>query len=200
MPTPLSWSVSGSYFETCNCVAVCPCRRQDGKAGDRSTFGVCQFLLTWRVVDGRFGDLSLADRTVAMAGFYDDDEAGQPWRVVLYVDERASRQQHDGLAAIFLGQAGGDVFFTANIAEIVAVRSAQISVDHTRGREQVRIEDFAVANTLRKADFDGVVSCGIPGHDHPGDELIVNATLADAAMHWSYEGRCGFATDFAHSG
>lgn len=193
-----SWSVSGSYFETCNCNAVCPCRRQDGQAGGRSTFGVCQFLLTWQVRDGRFGSVSLDGCTVAMAGFYSDDEAGEPWRVILYVDGRASSEQHETLAAIFLGKAGGNVFFTANIAEVVAVRSAAITVDHTRGRETVRVDDLVVAKTVRKADFDGVISCGIPGHDHPGDELVVDAALNDDVMQWSYAGRCGFATEFAH--
>ncbi|HEY5106438.1 MAG TPA: DUF1326 domain-containing protein [Caulobacteraceae bacterium] len=200
MPTPPSWTVSGSYFETCNCVAVCPCRRQNGKPGGRSTFGVCQFLLTWRVLDGVFGETGLTDRIVAMAGFYSDEEAGEPWRVILYIDDGATRPQHDALTSIFLGRAGGDVFFTASIAEVVAVRSAQISLDHARGRERVRIEDLAVATALGAADFKGLVSCGIPGHHHPGDELIASAALNDGPMKWSYEGRCGFATEFAHSG
>ena len=39
-----SWSVSGSYYESCNCDAVCPCRRLNGKPGGDSTYGVCQFL------------------------------------------------------------------------------------------------------------------------------------------------------------
>ncbi|MFI4934100.1 MAG: DUF1326 domain-containing protein [Caulobacterales bacterium] len=200
MSTQSPWRVSGSYFETCNCTAVCPCRRQNGKPGGRSTFGVCQFLLTWRVIDGAAADLSLSDRIVAMAGFYNDDETGAPWRVILYVDAAASAPQRDALAAIFLGRAGGDVFFTQNIAEVVAIRSAQILLDHTPGRQSVRVEDFAAAGVEGAADFEGVVSCAIPGHHHPGDEVIAHATLSDGPLAWSYEGRCGFATDFAHRG
>ena len=29
----VSWRISGSYFESCNCDAICPCRRIDGEAG-----------------------------------------------------------------------------------------------------------------------------------------------------------------------
>jgi hypothetical protein len=195
-----AWSVSGPYFETCNCEAVCPCRRQDGLPGGRSSYGDCRFLLTWRVAEGRWGELDLSGRTVAMAGFYDDDEAGSPWRVILYVDPGASDGQREALASIFLGRAGGDVFFTANIAEVVAVRSAGIEIDFSRGRERVRVEGYAAARTQKLADFDGVVSCGIPGHHHPGQELIVDADLKDEVLEWSYEGRCGFATDYAYSG
>lgn len=135
-----------------------------------------------------------------MAGAYNDDEDGAPWRVVLYVDDRADPQQHDALAQIFLGRAGGDVFFTANIADVIAVRTATITLDHTPGRETVRIARFVNASVKRYADFNGIVSCGIPGHDHPGRELIVDAEIDDGPLTWSYEARCGFATDFAHSG
>jgi hypothetical protein len=200
MGAGLGWSVSGPYFETCNCVAVCPCRRQDGRPGGRSTFGVCQFLLIWRVAEGRRNDLDLSGRTVAMAGFYADDEEGSPWRVILYVDRDAAPDQRDALAEIFLGKAGGDIFFTSNIAEVIAVRSADIEIDFTLGREHARIEEFADARTDRAADFDGIVSCGIPGHHHPGKEMIVSASHADEMLQWSYEGRCGFSTDYAYSG
>jgi hypothetical protein len=193
------WRVSGSYFETCNCMAVCPCRRQDGKPGRRSTFGLCQFLLTWRVLDGAAGDLDLAGRTVAMAGFYNNDEDGAPWSVILYVDSAASEAAREALAAIFLGRAGGDVFFTANIGKVLAVRSADIAIDHTRGRERVRIAEFASANVEGSAGFEGVLTCAIPGHHHPGEEEVAGATVNDGALAWSYEGRCAFATDFAHS-
>ena len=98
------WEVAGSYFEACNCDAVCPCRRVDGRAGGRSTHGVCQFALSWQISRGAAGALSLDGLAVVMAGWYDDDEHGSPWRVILYVDESANREQHDALAAIFLGQ------------------------------------------------------------------------------------------------
>jgi hypothetical protein len=42
-----------------------------------------------------------------------------------------------------------------------------------------------------------VVSCGISGHDHPGQEIIAETfQMDDGALHWSVSGRCGFATSF----
>ncbi|MGO8958205.1 MAG: DUF1326 domain-containing protein [Streptosporangiaceae bacterium] len=46
-------AVAGSYFETCNCEAVCPCRRVGERAGGRSTYGICQFALSWLISRGR---------------------------------------------------------------------------------------------------------------------------------------------------
>lgn len=200
MAAVTNWHVSGSYFETCNCQAPCPCRRQNGAPGGRSTFGACEFFLTWHIAEGAAGELDLAGLSVAMAGFYNDDEEGAPWRVILYVDAAAAAEQQAELARIFLGRAGGDIFFTANIAEVIAVRPAGITLDHTPGRETVRIEGLAEAQTKGLADFQGVISCGIPGHHHPGREVIADAVVSDGPLAWSYESRCGFATDFAHSG
>ena len=33
MAGSLSWEISGTYLEACNCDPICPCRRVDGKAG-----------------------------------------------------------------------------------------------------------------------------------------------------------------------
>ena len=47
------WHVTGSYFEACNCQAICPCRRRGGlKSTGRSTYGVCDFALSWQVMQG----------------------------------------------------------------------------------------------------------------------------------------------------
>src|SRR5438105_14353787 len=104
------WKVRGSYFEVCNCEAICPCRRQGGRMGGPSTYGVCEFGLSWAIADGHAADIDLSGFTVVLVGRYDDDEPGSPWRVALYVDERANPQQQEALAAIFLGRAGGTTF------------------------------------------------------------------------------------------
>src|SRR5690349_6261267 len=49
---PMSWHIRGTYFESCNCDAICPCRRIDGQAGGRSTYGVCMGVLSWLIEDG----------------------------------------------------------------------------------------------------------------------------------------------------
>ena len=54
-----------------------------------SAFGQVQGALSWFINDGRAAGTDLSDLAVAMAGAYDDDESGSPWRVALYVDERA---------------------------------------------------------------------------------------------------------------
>lgn len=201
VPEPARWRVAGSYFEVCNCDAVCPCRRQGDREGGRSTYGVCDFALSWLITEGDFNGLDLSNRQVVLAGAYDDDEPASPWRVVLYIDDGATSQQHEHLAAIFLGRAGGTTLrnFAASISEVYAVRSAEICLDHTAARERMEVKGHVEAAALQTVVVGVAVSCGIPGFDHPGTELIAGAfQVDDNQLHWAVTGRCGFATDFAY--
>ena len=191
-----TWRVAGSYYETCNCEAVCPCRRLNGEPGGRSTYGVCRFLLSWRIVEGRADGVDLSGRSVAMAGFYDDDEQGSPWTVVLYIDAGADSPAFEALAAIFLGDAGGTHFFATKVLDVIAVRQAHIHLDHSDGKETVAVRDAATAAVEGRPDYDGSVTCAIPGHNQVGRELISKSAVRDGPLDWSYEGRCGFASAF----
>jgi len=106
---PRDWAVAGPYFEACSCDAICPCRRVGETPGGRSTYGVCDFALGWTIERGHADGFDLAGLEIVMAGSYDDDEPGSPWRVILYIDERATDAQHEALEAIYLGRAFVDV-------------------------------------------------------------------------------------------
>ncbi len=196
-----SWKVSGTYYEVCNCEAVCPCRRHGDKNGGRSTYGFCDFALSWYIIEGQADDLDLANLSVVLAGSYNDDEPGSPWRVILYVDERGNEQQHQVLADIFLGRAGGDTRrnFAAVIGDVVAIRPAKIKLEHGRNQERMEVKGFVSAATARADATDQPVSCGIPGHDRPGREIVADHfRVEDESLRWAVNGRCGFATDFAY--
>jgi hypothetical protein len=192
------WRIAGTYYESCNCEAVCPCRRLNGKPGSRSSFRLCQFLLSWRVIEGHADGVDLAGRSVAMAGFYDSDEKNSPWTVSLYVDRSAGDAAFDALSGIFLGKRGGNILFTSNILHVIAVRRADIRLDHAKHRERISVREFASAEVEKGADYEGTVTCGIPGHDHPGEESVSRSRVADERLEWEYEGRCGFATDYVY--
>jgi hypothetical protein len=195
------WSVAGSYFEVCNCEAICPCRRHGNRKGGRSTYGVCDFALSWSISKGHADDLDLSGLKVVMAGEYSDDEPASPWRVVLYIDDRATPRQHAALADIFLGRAGGETLrnFASAIGEVYAVRVAHIELDHTPLRERMRVGDFVVAATASVVESEETVSCGIPGHDRTGQEIVAElARVDDPPLRWDVRGRCGFVTDFVY--
>ena len=200
--SPLVWAVAGSYFEVCNCEAICPCRRVGEHAGGRSTYGICQFALSWQIRQGRANELPLDDLAVVMAGWYDDDEPGKPWQVILYVDERASHEQHDALSGIFTGRAGGTTLrnFAAAISTVHEIRRARIELSHVPRRWSIRADTYLTVHAEKPVDAPGPVACGIPGFDQPGQEVIAGTfRVNDAPLSWDVHGRCGFATNFAYS-
>jgi hypothetical protein len=196
------WAVRGSYFESCNCDAICPCRSVGGRPGGRSTHGICQFALSWHIEDGLAGDTPLDGLDVVMAGWYDDDEPNSPWRVVLYIDERATDPQQRILADIFLGRAGGTPFtnFAAAIGEVHHVRKARISLSHVRGRWAIRASRYVDVSATTPAAASSPIACGIPGLDRPGEEVIADVLrVTDEPLSWNLHERCGFATTFSYT-
>ncbi len=197
------WRVAGSYFEACNCDAICPCRRQGGvKLRSGSSYGVCDFVLSWRITEGWFGGLGLSGLSVVLAGFYRDDEPGKPWRVCLYVDEEATAAQYDAVAGIFLGRSGGTPTrnFAAAIAEVYDVRPATIELQHERGQWLIRAGDAVTVRATVPVPSELAVSCGIPGHDRPGEEVTAEVMrVDDGLLRWEVHGRCGFASTFDYA-
>ena len=199
------WWVRGSYFEACNCEAVCPCRMQGGAPGGSSTYGACQFALSWLIADGRFGEVDLAGLGVVLAGRYFDDEelaAGRPvleWEVALYIDDRADAAQASALEDIFLGRAGGDTLrnYAAAIGPVRAVRRAALRLDHTRGRQRVTVDSRVTVQAREPVAVGASVSCAIPGHDRPGQEWVADVLrVSEPPLLWEVGGRCAFAADF----
>ncbi len=196
------WSVAGSYFEACNCEAICPCRRVGDREGGRSTYGHCDFALSWLIERGSAAPgLDLGGRQVVLAGSYDDATKASPWRVVLYVDETADPAAQRALADIFLGRAGGTTLrnFARAIGEVHAVRPARIRLDHTAAAQSIEVPSAVRVRARAPVVSAEPVSCGIPGHDQPGQELLADVLAVDAGqLRWTVEGRCAFAATFAY--
>src|SRR5690349_309166 len=120
----MRWCVRGSYFEACNCDAICPCRSVGGMPGGPSTYGVCFGTLSWHVYEGFADDVELSDIRVVMSIRYRDAvQPSTPWEVMLYVDEGVDDVQLARLADIFLGRAGGTVsrLYGPAIGDVLAV-------------------------------------------------------------------------------
>jgi hypothetical protein len=201
----MSWRIRGTYFESCNCDPICPCRRIDGRAGGRSTHGVCMGVLSWLIEEGDIDGVALGGLPVALACRYSDDEPGSPWTWVLYLDVRASAEQRAALDDIFTGRLGGDAQrhfpWAWKASELVAVRPVQISVDHAHHRQRLRIRDRVSVRIRDRYDGCETVTCVIPGHARRGEELITDELVVeDGALAFSYRGVCGYGSTFDYAG
>ncbi len=200
----MPWRISGTYLEACNCEAICPCRRIGGRAGGRSTYGICLGSLSWQIETGAAGGEDLSGLRAVLANRYDDDEAGSPWSFVLYLDERADERQRAALEGIFLGRLGGtpEVQFpwVWKPSSVLAVRSVAIEIDHTPGRGWFRAGSQVNVKIREPFAKQETVTCVIPGHDRSGREVIAELLgVEDGPLEFELSGSCGYEATFDYS-
>src|SRR4051794_27124278 len=198
------WQLAGTYLEACNCEAICPCRRIGGRAGGRSTHGICLGALSWRIEAGGADGLDLGDLGVVLASRYSDDEPGSPWSFFLYVDESGSEAQRQALADIFCGRRGGTPLkqfpWAFKDSNLLDVRTAAIQIDHTPGRGWFRARDDVSVRVREPFPDQETVTCVIPGHHRSGRELIVDELHVDAEpLEFELSGVCAYESTFEYS-
>ncbi len=200
----MSWRVSGTYLESCNCDPVCPCRTVGGIPGGRSTTGVCVGALCWQIEAGHADALDLGGLAVAMVYRYDDDEPGSPWVLTLHVDERAGEAERLALADIFLGRRGGPKVlalpWVRKASTVLTVEPSRIELDVRSVRAWLRVSDRVELRIARPFAVEERVSCIVPGHDVPGTELQTEILrVDDGPFTDEFVGNCAFTAPFAYA-
>lgn len=198
----MSWNVSGSYFESCNCETACPCVFLSAP-----TTGECTAVVGWHVESGTHEGTDLGGLNVALAVHSPGHMAEVPWLVALYLDDRASEQQASALGAIFSGAAGGHpAVLASHIGEVLGVATAPMSFEGDGDSRAMRIGEVADVKITAMAGVGGAqvtISnhplCIAPGYDAVAarsDHLRMN----DHGLSWELSGKNGFFSPFAYQG
>jgi hypothetical protein len=191
----LSYRVRGSYFESCNCEAICPCRKIGSTLGGRSTYGECYGALSWAIESGAIDGIEVGGLSVALVFRYDDDEDGSPWSLVLHVDEDADRKQAAALKWLFLDGLH-QLPWIRKARHLIGVRESRIEIEGT----DVRIGDAVEMRATQRFETELPVACGVPGYDRQGHEMIAyELRVADEPFAWELRGNCAFASDFDYA-
>jgi len=218
---PKPWSLAGSYLEACNCDVICPCRRIGGRAGGRSTYGICMGALSWAIERGHAGELDLAGQRVvlfvAAVGEFQSYLYGVFWDLslidnhlryirdfFLYLDESTDVPQREALTAIFLGHAGGTPLhqfpWAFKPSRLIEVRTARIELDHTPRRGWFRAGSDVEIRVHGPVERQEPVTCVIPGHHQTGNEVHVDELRSAASpIEYAFSGRCGYEAPFAYA-
>ncbi len=202
--TASAWRIQGTYLEVCNCDAICPCRRIDGVAGGRSTYGFCTGALSWKITEGSVYGLDLASLCAVFVSWYSDDDPGSPWSWVLHVDERGDQRQQAALADVFSGRLGGTPLsqfpWAFKPSHMLAVVPSRIEIDHTPGRGWFKAGAAVTVRIAGPYETQSPVTCIIPGHDRNGREVIAELLeVHDQHFQFTYTGRCGYEANFDYS-
>jgi len=193
----VSWSLKGSYFETCSCELMCPCNLSFDHG---ATYDYCRVTLVFAIADGEIEGTDVSGVKLAVIADTPKVMTEGNWRLGMFVDKDATDEQVDKLTAVFGGQKGGPMAGLAPlIGEMLGVERAAIEVMEDGLRHSVRIGDAV------DFEIEDIVPFGIEtgqpirfdGMFHP---VAPNLTMAEAtrssinAFGIAYEGKSGLST------
>ena len=193
----MSWSLAGSYVETCSCELMCPCNLSMDHG---ATYDFCRVTLVFNIREGAVDNTDIAGCKVALIADTPKVMTDGNWRLGMFVDEQATDEQFDKLVKVFGGQLGGPMAMLAPlVGEIVGVERAAIEVSDDGLRHRVRVGDVIEFEVEDIVPFG--VETGQPvrfdGMFHPAGS---NLTMAEArrsrinAFGIQYEGKTGLST------
>ena len=192
----MSWSLRGSYVETCSCELMCPCNLS---LDHGATYDFCRVTLVFNLQQGEVEGTDISGLKVALIADTPKVMTDGNWKLGVFVDDRASDEQMDKLVAVFGGQMGGPMAgLIPLVGEMLGVERAPFDVVDDGLRHSVRIGDSIEFEIQDIVPFG--VETGEPvrfqGMFHPvGSDL----TMAEAkrtrinAFGIAYEGKTGLS-------
>lgn len=197
----MTWSLKGTYFESCNCDAACPCVFLSAP-----TEGECTVLVGWHIEQGSDDGVSLDGLNVALAVHSPGHMLQNQWKAAAYIDARATEEQRNALLKIFGGQAGGHpARLAGHIGELLGAASADIEFSADGGKYWLKIAGIAdVEIEQMPGQGDGPIT--IAGHPlciAPGFPATlaksIGLTYSDHGMSWELSEKSGFFSPFAYA-
>jgi hypothetical protein len=133
----MGYSLQGDLLEVCDCDTLCPCW-----IGEDPDNGTCQSALAYRIEQGTIDGVDVSGLTFALAAFIPGNVLKGGFRVIRYVDDRASAEQEAALLRAFRGELGGPLGDLAGlVGEEVAARRVPITFTVAEGKGTLRLGD-----------------------------------------------------------
>ena len=201
----MSWQLEGRYFENCSCEVPCPCTVSFSLPAD---YDRCKPLLVFHVDSGEVDGLDVSGITVVAVADAPQYMLEGNWRLGVLIDDGASEEQAEKLAAVFGGQMGGPMEALGPlIGEMLGVERVPMEFESGEGRHSIKIGDST------EVVVEDVVPFGVESGEaaeltkiaHPaGSTLTVaQATTSKVSafgLEFANEGKSAFSHRFAWSG
>ena len=122
--------LEGRLLEVCDCKVLCPCW-----IGEDPDNGTCDSALAYHFDRGTIEGIDVSGLTFAVVGHIPGNILAGNFRVIFYVDERATPDQYDALLDAWSGRLGGPLADAIKlIGEVVAVERAAITFTVEKGK------------------------------------------------------------------
>lgn len=198
--TQPNWQLQGSYFETCNCEAACPC-----VWFQPPTEGNCKLLVAWHIEQGHCDRLRLDNLNVALACYAPGHMKEGNWQAALYIDERADEEQEQAISRIFGGQLGGHpAILMSFVSEVIGIRRVRVDYREEGERRLLHIPEIAQAEIEGIKGINGSLSsianpplCVVDSHPSQVAKSK-QYQYHDHDKHWQFSDRNGYYSPFTY--
>lgn len=196
------YDLEGSLLEACSCGVLCPCW-----VGADPDGGTCSSFNAYRFDRGVIRGLDVSGLSFINVCYIPGNVlAPGSWKVVSFVDDRATDEQHAAILDAYHGRLGGPLADLAGLVdEVLGVERAPIVHEIRDGKGTLRISDVVAAEmepfrspdgatitTLRDSLFSTVP--GSPAYVARAHSHTVD--LPQYGMEWSFEGRNAIQSDY----
>ena len=135
----MAYKLEGSLLEVCNCEVLCPCW-----IGVDPDNGTCDSVLAHHYDKGEIDGVDVSGLTLAFAVHIPGNVLAGNWKAVVYMDEKASKEQEEALLAVYTGKHGGPVADIVQlIGEVLAVERQPITFTVKEGKGNLKIGQVA---------------------------------------------------------
>lgn len=138
----MAYTLEGKLLEVCNCKTLCPCW-----VGEDPDFGTCYGTLAWHFDKGNIDGVDVSGLTFAALCNIPGNVLQGNWKIIAYVDSKATEAQQEAIVSVYTGKKGGPVADLAQlVGEVVAVERVPMKFEVEEGKGRLRIGSVVEAD------------------------------------------------------
>ncbi len=133
--TQKTYDLDGTLLEACSCAGPCPCW-----VGDDPDGGTCDAFVAYHIDRGQINGVDVSGLSLVNVAQIPGNVLAGNWRLVIFVDSKATTAQQEAILNAFGGKLGGPLADLAGlVGEIVTVHSMPIEHRVEGGKGTLRI-------------------------------------------------------------
>jgi hypothetical protein len=195
------YDLQGTLLEACSCGVLCPCW-----IGEDPDGGSCDAFIAYHFDAGTVNGVDVSGLNLVNVVFIPGNVlTPASWKIVMFVDQRATDEQMQALLDAYGGKLGGPLADLAGlVGEVLDVRRADIAHEINDGAGTLRVGDILSASMEPYKGADGTTTSlrdslfstvpGSPAYVSKASHHMVN--LPEFGMVWSFEGRNAIQSDY----
>jgi hypothetical protein len=199
--TDVVYDLQGTLLEACSCGVLCPCW-----VGEDPDMGICEAFIAYHFDAGTIRGVDVSGLSLVTVNHIPGNVlTPASWKVVIFVDERATDGQMQALLDAYGGKLGGPLAdLSGLIGEVLGVRRAPITHEIVGGSGTLKVGDVVSSEMAPFRSADGTITTlrdtvfsTIPGSPAYAAKASFNrVNLPEFGMVWSFEGRNAIQSDY----